>query len=204
MNSTPNLPYEFTVDWFSNNIPAWKELFKHHKNRPVKWLEIGTYEGRSALWAVEHVLKHTDSSITCVDTWDDPKVFSTFKKNIKHAPKEKITYIKSSSRDALKKPALIKRGAQFDVVYIDADHHSSSVLEDAILAFPLLKPGGLMIFDDYTYSKERDNRCPKQGIDAFLNAFAQHVHVKSARWQVVVQKLEKPRRKEKCMSEYYA
>jgi predicted O-methyltransferase YrrM len=143
-----------------------------------------------------------------VDKWDDKKVYATFKKNIRAftsitSTKSKVTPIRASSRNALTSPKLLKQAQQFDVIYIDADHHSASVMEDAVLAFPLLKPGGLLIFDDYTYSKERDNRCPKQAIDAFINAYAEQVHVKTARWQVVVQKLKHPRRRTGCMSEYF-
>jgi hypothetical protein len=60
-----------------------------------------------------------------------------------------------------------------------------------------------LIFDDYTTSKEHDNRCPKRGIDSFLDTFADELHVAYARWQVVVRKLKKPRAKKTCNSEYF-
>ena len=198
-------PYTFTSDWFSNNIPLWTSLFRGWTRRPVKWLEIGSYEGRSAIWALENILKHKDSCITCIDKWDDDKIYTTFKNNIKSNPsfKGKVTSIRAMSRDALTSTKLLKQRGEFDVIYIDADHHSASVLEDAVLAFPLLKPGGMMIFDDYTYSKERDNRCPKQAIDAFINAYAEQVHVVTARWQVVIQKRKHPRTRAPCKSEFF-
>ena len=37
----------------------------------------------------------------------------------------------------------------FDLIYIDASHYAPDVLSDAVLAFKLLKPGGILIFDDY-------------------------------------------------------
>ena len=41
-------------------------------------------------------------------------------------------------------------GEPFDLVYIDASHEAADVLADAVLAWPLLKPGGFLGFDDYT------------------------------------------------------
>lgn len=191
--------YHFTSDWFSNNIPLWERELAKFRNKPINFLEIGTYEGRSAIWALENILTHRDSKIYCVDTFQEG-TYQTYKKNVAKFG-DKVFTLKGQSRDMLKLPHILQK--KFDIIYIDSDAHSSQVLEDAVLAFPLLKPGGLLIFDDYTYSKQRDNRCPKQGIDAFLNAYAEFVHVVSARWQVIVQKNYVPRHKKPCRSEFY-
>ena len=39
--------------------------------------------------------------------------------------------------------------AFYDIIYIDADHHYSSVLRDSVAAIKALKPRGLLIFNDY-------------------------------------------------------
>ncbi len=46
-------------------------------------------------------------------------------------------------------------GQVFDVVYVDASHMAGDVLSDAVLAWKLLAPGGIMIFDDYAWSSLR-------------------------------------------------
>lgn len=33
-------------------------------------VQIGSFEGGSALWFAEHLLKHPESSMVCVDTWE--------------------------------------------------------------------------------------------------------------------------------------
>jgi hypothetical protein len=35
--------------------------------RPVNFLELGSYEGRSTVWMLESLLTHPQSHITCVD-----------------------------------------------------------------------------------------------------------------------------------------
>lgn len=194
--------YEFTTDWFTNNLDVWKRELTKYQNKPINFLEVGTYEGRSALWALDNVLLHPKSKMYCVDMFQDRRIFSRFLKNAQHYIEiDKLRYFKGSARDMLKTPELLD--TKFDLIYIDSSTHSQHVLEQAVLAWPLLKPKGILIFDDYTASKEHDNRCPKPGIDSFLDAYADDLHVMFARWQVFVMKLEKPRHRKRCKSEYY-
>ena len=44
---------------------------------------------------------------------------------------------------------LINKGVLADLIYIDGSHLAKDVLSDAILSWKLLKPSGVMIFDDY-------------------------------------------------------
>ena len=46
------VPYEFSRDWFTGNIPTWRQVVD--KNKPRKILEIGSFEGRSTVWMVEY------------------------------------------------------------------------------------------------------------------------------------------------------
>lgn len=90
-----------------------------------------------------------------------------------------------------------------DFIYVDSDGSASDYLEQAVLAFPLLKPGGIMVFDDYTHSREHDQACPRPGIDAFVNAFAQQVKVLHVGWQLILMKRRLRLRLPSCNSEYF-
>lgn len=61
----------------------------------------------------------------------------------------------------------------FDLIYIDGSHEAPDVLSDATLSFPLLKVGGVMIFDDYLWRSARGGplHSPKLAVDAFLNIY---------------------------------
>lgn len=39
----------------------------------------------------------------------------------------------------------------FDVVYVDGSHQGPQVLGDAVMADALLRPGGMLIFDDFEW-----------------------------------------------------
>jgi hypothetical protein len=62
---------------------------------------------------------------------------------------------------------LIQQKQEYDFIYIDGDHSPAGVLTDAVMAWGLLRKGGVMLFDDYEYDREPT----KIGIDAFLRFF---------------------------------
>ena len=77
---------------------------------------------------------------------------------------------------------LITQGVRADFVYVDGSHQAADVLSDAVLAWKLLKPGGLLVFDDYLWPLYQDRPLmnPKMAIDAFVNCHLdqiRYVHV---------------------------
>lgn len=203
--------YNFTNDWFSNNIPRWEKHFKklmhEGKTKPLQALELGSFEGRSAIWILENILTHPKSHITCVDNYttgtkrQQLAYHNKFINNTKPFG-DKVELIVKDTRDALKSHLLL--GKQFDFIYIDASRHSKNVLEDAILALPLLKIGGYMVFDDYTSSKDHDYVCPKKGIDAFLDIFHDELKVENTSWQVILRRKKVSHKQKTCRSELFS
>ena len=62
------MPY--TVFWFDGHRHNWERWTAHLKGRPIRALEIGSFEGRSARWIVDTLLTHPESRLDCVDTWE--------------------------------------------------------------------------------------------------------------------------------------
>lgn len=84
---------------------------------------------------------------------------------------------------------------EFDFVSIDASHRACDVIGDAVLAFRLLKPGGVIAFDDYLWSPFRRGAedpmaTPKMAVDAFTTLFARQARVLAGLplYQLYVQK----------------
>jgi predicted O-methyltransferase YrrM len=77
----------------------------------------------------------------------------------------------------------------YSFIYIDGSHIAKDVLTDACMAWPLLKPQGLMVFDDYMWGDPRDIlHRPKPAIDAFCNLFAEEAEIVHVGYQLVVRK----------------
>lgn len=201
----------YTVDWFGNNEERWKKQFKKLKKIPIQALEIGSFEGMSAIWALDNILTHPESHITCIDNFSlkkhgqqhfYPAVIKRHFNENTHDYRNKLTLIEQSSVDALKSKELLSK--KFDFIYIDGNRHSKHVLEDAILAFPLLNINGYIVFDDYTNSRKHDFTCPKKGIDAFLDMYSDELKVIDIHWQVIAKKVKPKKELKACRSEYYS
>jgi predicted O-methyltransferase YrrM len=163
----------FTQDWFSYNLPVLERLLAPLAGRPVRALEIGVFEGRSTVWLMEHILTHPDATLTWIDTFaggadhtglDLAGLEQRFRANTAQFGAKVFGQI-GKSQDVLRGMA----GEQFDLVYIDGSHEAADVLTDAVLAWPLLRPGGLIGFDDYGWNGfPEPERCPALAVDAFL------------------------------------
>jgi hypothetical protein len=115
----------------------------------LRFLEIGSWVGTSAIEQIKNVLTEASSTITCVDIWQDPKVEQYFDAmTLPYA--DQIIKVKNDSKIWLKE----NETEQFDFIYIDGDHSAEGIECDTVLAWPLLKPGGVMALDDYMLSDE--------------------------------------------------
>ncbi len=188
---------EFTQDFFSQHIPNWERWLAKFKGRRIKALEIGSFEGRSACWLLQHILTNEYARLWCLDTWRgggdlpefDDALYARFRKNIAAIPGAfgKVTICQGRSDKTLIH-FLQHGGHTFDVIYIDGSHVAADVLTDAVLAWPQLAPGGILIFDDYQWQVDPNKKNqPGPAVDAFLNCFTGYV-VRQTGWQLAVEK----------------
>lgn len=186
--------YKFTQDWFTHNIGAWrKHVLPALLNSPVSLLEIGSYEGLSSVWLAANLLADPHSVLHCVDVWLDPEIRARFNHNINHTGlgRQVVTHM-CEAYSAL--ATLAARRSRFDFVYVDGDHFAHNALQEAAMAWPMLKHGGILVFDDYRWVfpqhfPGRDNLLPpKPGIDAFLQCWQGHYTLLVKEWQVIIQK----------------
>jgi len=172
--------------WYYKN---WHNRIKLDKNKEIQILEIGVYKAEMSIWFINNLLEHDKSRIYLVDTWqgsveyneDFEQVYLTYKKNIKlskypeKAIENRITSLLFMC-DFIKK----HNKAFFDLIYIDACHDSRCVMADAMLAWKLLKVGGYLIFDDYSWNlliDQPDYVRPKLAVDDFLNLFRDNINI---------------------------
>jgi predicted O-methyltransferase YrrM len=167
--------------WYRTELDIWRRLVA--SEHPVKVLEIGAFDGVSANSMLDFIFTHPESTVDTVDPYlPDPttpevckETRSIFLENHRlggHG--NRIRLHEGRSIDVL--ASMIAKGmkSQFDVIFIDGSHFCRDVLTDAILSWPLLRPGGMLIFDDYTWGMDRPPYLrPKEAIDAFECAHRQ-------------------------------
>lgn len=178
-------------DWFSQKVPVVESFLGPLCGRPAVGLEVGSWEGRSARWFLEHVLTHDQSRLVCVEPFvggheltlpPETRVAAGRIAGLKERmlgnlrpwidlPEPRVDLHDSFSWEALRSlPA-----RSFDFAFIDGSHRTRDVLEDLVLTERLLKPGGILIADDYCWTLSPDR--PGPAIDAFLSIYASEIEV---------------------------
>jgi predicted O-methyltransferase YrrM len=147
--------YKFTNDYFTADY-VWNTLLTPLKGKPnLKFLELGTYEGRSAVWLLKNILTDSTSSIYCVDMWKNNEAFEKCIYNLNFFSWSQIAIYRKTTAEALNQ--FIKHKIYFDFIFIDADHSTKSVLEDFGLSLKCIKPSGIIYIDDYpTWDSVKD------------------------------------------------
>jgi predicted O-methyltransferase YrrM len=192
----------FITDWTSWHFPQWMELLAPFRDSPARMLEIGSWEGRSALFFLNYL---PQVQLTCVDTFaggqehqeaaarnaEDAQLLRTVEDRFDSntgAFSSRLEKIKAPSVDALVQLGVAER--RFDIAYIDGGHRAREVYADSALTWPLMAQGGLVIFDDYLWAEmpePMDN--PKPGIDAFLQSIEGQYRMVHNDYQVAITKL---------------
>ena len=182
--------YEFTSDWFSSNIPVWMNILNCLAGKPdIQYLEIGTYEGRSLFWVLENILTHPSSRAFVIDPFLDDKKLKRYRDNLRKFNKDgKVSTIIGKSQDELTKLPT----CSFDLIYVDGDHDGEAVLKDGILSWSLLKPKGIIIFDDYGWNTKQfpnfKGQHPSHGIDEFYKKFKNKLNTLHSGYQKIFEK----------------
>lgn len=179
----------YTTNYIANFTRDWARVLAPLAGRPgVRLLEIGSFEGRSAAWFLQNVLTGTSSELYCVDLFSAPGLEARFDHNISLAdPHGRVRKRKGNSADVL----ATLDPVSFDAVYVDGGHEAPTVLLDAMLAWRVLKPGGILIFDDYLWEIERPpSQRPQLAIDLFLEVLGDALEIRHEGYQVIVAKRE--------------
>ena len=177
-------PFQFSRNWFLNrNLPTFRSYVKpEFVDKPCVYLELGVFEGQSMVWMCQHVLTHTASRGVGVDPWlMTTKLDATFMEaamasaffNTAHFGYNKCQLIRGSSAEVLRKMHLHGYAGisdnTVDLCMIDGNHNALAVLDDVNIAFPLVKPGGWLLFDDVENDKPKTDHV-RSGIDMFLDS----------------------------------
>lgn len=205
-----NDPYEATVPlgWFSAHAKRWDHLLSPYKGKPdLHFLEVGSWTGSSACWMLEHILTHPTSTLTCVDIFerdyafekkakmsgvrtpevsDDLDIEADFDANICSIGAESRVWKKKGRSENVLRTLPMQ---YYHCIYIDGSHIARDVLSDAVLCWPLLRQGGILIFDDYQLRMYRDRiDNPAGAIDAFLAVYYGRYELLHVGWQLIVRK----------------
>jgi hypothetical protein len=118
---------EFSTDWATSHFWVWRRVLAPLRGRGAQVLEIGSWEGRSAIFFLNYL---RDCKIVCIDTFaggvehqtagpfvaEVPQIEQRFDRNLA-AFAGRVEKMTSASVPALQQLAAERR--QFDLAYID-------------------------------------------------------------------------------------
>jgi predicted O-methyltransferase YrrM len=191
----------FSSNWFETLAkPNFENVIVPiYKNKPFKYLEIGSFEGASLHYLFNNCNDFTASVIDPFDNFNGTHdQLGVFKKNLE-GYLHRIDITKGYSHLELHK----FQDDTFDVIYIDGDHTSKAALTDALLSFRLLKVGGYLIFDDYVWihddgshqiPDDSDPRLqnilnPFVGINIFWQLHRDSFEIVVKNWQLILKRI---------------
>ena len=190
--------YAFTSDSVSNNIPFITPLLTDFAEKragaPIRYLEIGAYEGRNL--AFMSWLLPDQLDVTVIDPWfnadfnPDPEYHAIefrYRGNMMRTRFRSYRTLRSTSEVEL--PKMLAEGQRYDLIYVDGSHAALAVMSDMCMSASLLDVGGMMVLDDYWHDiSEISGPGVKQAVDHFLAIFGDFFEVNAVYRQLVVTK----------------
>jgi predicted O-methyltransferase YrrM len=183
-NDTPN--------WFE---PVARQNFEnylsHLAGKPnLRFVQVGVFAGHASEWLLKNILTDQSSQLLDIDTWEGSDEhtdidFTAIHKEYLERVVSKFTNIYSVVADSAMYLTYLKKDYS-DFIYIDGDHRALAVINDAENAWPLLKSGGILAFDDYLWTDQVDT--PKEAVDRFIATHNEELDVLHHGYQVWVQK----------------
>lgn len=202
MNTNPRDRYRGVKKWgwYLDDLANWRALLT--SAAPVKALEIGAFDGVSANLMLDLLFTHPESEVHAIDPFlpdpttpeVDEQTRGCFEENCQTGGHEgQIKLYEGISAEVLAWMAGVEGFWQsFDFIFIDGSHLAKDVFIDAALCWNLLKPGGVVAFDDYAWGDWKENPLgtPRAAIEAFERIFADRIELLYSNWRRIFRKAE--------------
>ena len=162
-------------NWFiqksQNYFGEHLQGFKNKDN--LKFLQIGVYTGDGSIWLVDNLLTGQNCTLTDVDKWEldssrrqeDKDWFADVEKTYD----EKIKNYTNIIKHKIDSFSFFAHNTEmYDFIYLDGDKSAEGRYQDAMSAWQILKPNGLLVCDDASYVSPAMNANPFVGLNRFL------------------------------------
>jgi len=205
--------YKFNPDlefWGSSHVSNFHLLKDMYAGRPgLNFLEVGVYEAKTSIWLLENILTADDAKLTGIEVDRHPLLqhnLNVMEESKRYANKYKVLW--DNSFHALSVLYTLHsrfKETLYDFIYLDAGHHAKCLLEDIVLAWRILKIGGILLMDDYEMEAkdpwfyimhkefEQHPRInflhPRMAIDVFLSLYRGQYEVVFDNYQKGVRKI---------------
>jgi cephalosporin hydroxylase len=132
---------------FHNYTRQYNQLLNEFRDKPIKYLEIGVFNGGSIKAFRDTFIKST--CILGLDINNKCKIYEDIENNIF------VEIGDATNSDFINQ--ITKKYGSFDIILDDGSHTNKDVIESFELLFPLLNDNGLYIVEDTICYKSNDH-----------------------------------------------
>ena len=189
---------KITYDFFSRNVFDWFDILKRFKDKKFNYLEIGSFEGNSALFILEYF---KNSNLVCVDQWKQLYKKDGTKEGYEHFSIDLIEknfdnnlkdYVSRYTKNKISSDLFFNENNQrFDIIFVDGSHYADDVANDCINSWLVLKKNGILILDDFFwtgYDNLENN--PAYAINKFLKKIKnEYKIIRLTKFQLFLEKI---------------
>jgi hypothetical protein len=168
--------------WVAEYLPYWNSKLLTQVNKwshkdPIKFLQIGVFEGLSLIYLTKHIFAGHKLEITVIDDFSTEPYFNTEETFRANTVDMGVRVIKKQSHPALLE--LIDAGEKFDFVYCSGSRKPSVCYVDFALLSMVMSENGMILLDTYdAYSSYEGEISPTVARSAFMGSFARFSDVK--------------------------
>lgn len=196
--------YAFSHDYFSGFIATWQRWFQLWiRQAPLEAVLVGVGQGGTALWLLDQVIAPRSGSLRCLDGWAgssgyplldaDLAARGTSLRELFAANLSRGGHSAAPGRVQLLEGAVEEQlaglpAASTDLVWIHGASGAEGVLEQAVLALRLLRPGGFLVFDDVQAQLLDRRRNPGRAVAMVLDVFRDRYRLLARGQQVLLQR----------------
>lgn len=182
--------------WFDKTFNEFQKLVLPFAGKPITYVEVGVWKGDSAAWMCENVLthpeaigygfdpylpdaKHSKAEVNAIEIEADKRLKQYVSKTPDGMEFRKFDLQVMDSVTGLRNFCRVtgQHLSNIDLLYLDGDHTAGAVVCDWCAAWPLLKVGSVVIFDDWGVGKRKHHRHVPEAFDAIVLAFADMIDV---------------------------
>lgn len=203
----------YTSDDFTNNVRLWEKYvlpnlvrsMKKSRDQTMNILLVGSAnQGITIEFLVTHpvLLGFTKRILVLTDNQDKHLVANVkmYGDGVEIVERDVETTMLGLTQHQLTN----EKEGNWDLVFVEG-FDAAKILRVGLLSFLSTKPGGLLVFDDYTMSREHDTACPRRGVDALVDTHSRFLKtIGPSGWQAIFMKRVRPLGKLTCKSEYYS
>lgn len=161
----PKVEREFVHDMTQAFRDTAPRVFAEFIGQPVKMLEIGVYDGRSACYALDNILTHPASVYNGIDLIKGhEEAHMRARQNLKPFG-DKVVLTVGDSKQIV--PRLESCGLKYEMIYIDGCHTVEGCYADMKNCWRILKTSGVMLVDDYLHPDYN----LKAAVEKFMGSF---------------------------------